>query len=384
MAEARRVAERARAELDLILGDVERWTSVLATTGDVPALSGFAHMLADRLEEFGLAPELVPVEGAAPYVHAMLEGSGTARVALLCHHDTVRPTSPDWGPRIRDGRILGLGVADMRGGLAVAAHAARLLGGGERPFARLELVSASDEEGRGRPPGTLERLRGFDAVLCFECGSPDGSVISSRKGARWVRLEATGREAHAGVEPDEGRNAVVALSREIDRLQALRRGPDGQTVEVTTFTGGHAVNTVPGRAELVADVRATTLATLERLVGEVTATGHHDGVEVAGVDLGGFPPMPRTDATATLASTAVELGRSLGASLAEAMTGGSSDACWVATLGVPVLDGLGPVGGLDHTPGEYAEIASFPVRCGVVAGLVAAMDGGLLARERAA
>jgi glutamate carboxypeptidase len=378
LGEARRVAERAAAELDAIVGDVERWCAVLATTGDVAALTGLANMVAHRLEGLGLDVELVDVPGAAPYFHAVVEGAGTARIAFLCHHDTVAPTSPDWGPRIREDRICGLGVSDMRGGLAVAVHAARLLAEGPRPFARLELVSASDEEGRGRPPATLERLRGFDAVLCFECGSQDGSVISARKGARWVRLEATGREAHAGVDPDEGRNAVVALVREVARLEMLRRGPDGQTVEVTTFTGGHAVNTVPGRAELVADVRALTNDALEQLVSEVCAVDGRDEVELAGVDLGGFPPMPRTESTAALARTAAELGRSLGADVGEATTGGSSDACWAATLGLPVLDGLGPVGGLDHTPAEYAEIASFPVRCGIAAGLVGAVDGGLV------
>src|SRR4051794_24568390 len=240
VAEARRVAGRAAAELDVILADVERWASVLATTGETAALTSLGELLARRFEELGLTVELVRVEAAAPYVHASLEGGGASEIAFLCHHDTVLPTSPEWRPRVRGGRIHGLGVADMRGGIAVAAHTMRLLAEGPRPFGRLELVSASDEEGRGRPPATLARLRGFDAVLCFECGSADGSVISARKGARWVRLEAVGREAHAGVEPDEGRNAIAALAREVARLQALGRGPAGQTVEVTTFAGGQA------------------------------------------------------------------------------------------------------------------------------------------------
>ena len=96
MSEARRVAARAAAKLDAILGDVERWCAVLATTGDAAALIGLANMVAHRLEELGLAAELVDVEGAPPYLHASLEGAGTARVALLCHHDTVLPTSADW------------------------------------------------------------------------------------------------------------------------------------------------------------------------------------------------------------------------------------------------------------------------------------------------
>ena len=88
----------------------------------------------------------------------------------------------------------------------------------------LEVVSVPDEETRpARPTVTIERLAGFDAVLCMECGRVDGSVVSARKGGRWFRISAVGRPAHAGVEPDGGRNAVMALCHEA--TAALRAPP---------------------------------------------------------------------------------------------------------------------------------------------------------------
>ena len=115
----------------------------------------------------------------------------------------------------------------MKGGLAVAAHAARLLAAGERPFARLELVSVPDEEVRSEPIATQARLAGFDAVLCMECGRPGGAVVAARKGGRWLDVVARGRSAHAGSEPEHGRNAVLALARELPRIAGLDRARDG-------------------------------------------------------------------------------------------------------------------------------------------------------------
>ena len=78
-------------------------------------------------------------------------------------------------------------------------------------------------------PAPLERLSGRDAVLCMECGRPDGAVVSARKGGRWFRLQATGRSAHAGVVPDDGRNAVEALCREAVRVERVTRGTQSRS-----------------------------------------------------------------------------------------------------------------------------------------------------------
>lgn len=382
LAEARRVHEQAGRELDRVLRDLEAWVNVDTPGGDVSSVDRLAAQMAQTVESYGLHPELVPAGDRGLYLHATLEGRGTARVALIGHHDTVfphgtaaaRPFRRDWA------RCLGPGVADMKGGLVVAAHAARLLADGTRPFARLELVSCPDEESRPRAPETLERLAGFDAVLCLECGRPDGEVVSARKGARWFRLLAEGWPAHAGVEPDTGRNAVHAIAREAVRLADLHHARVGLTLQVTGLEGGEGLNTVPSRASLTGDLRAVTEADLDWAVARVRETGAHTGVSLAFEDLGGPPALERTPHVAALAETAILLGAELGHVFGEALTGGVSDGSWTAHAGIPTLDGLGPVGGLDHGPDEYVETDTFASRIGIVAGLVAAVDGGLLGR----
>jgi glutamate carboxypeptidase len=381
--EARRVAEGVQAELDLLLADLDAWVSVDTPGGSVVHLDRLAAMLAHTVDGYGLHPELVPVpvEDRGLYLHATLEGQGRARVALLCHHDTVFPagTAARRPFRVEGDRCYGPGVADMKGGIAVAVHAARLLALGPRPFARLELVSAPDEETRPSAPLTMERLAGFDAVLCLECGRVDGSIVSARKGGRWFRIHSTGRPAHAGVDPDGGRNAVLPLCHEALRLSELHHARDGLTFQVTELVGGHGVNTVPGDAYLTGDIRGPTAADLDWAMEQVRAFGHHPDVELREEDLGGPPPLERTPRVAALATAAIELGAALGHRFGEALTGGVSDGSWTAWSGIPTLDGLGPVGGDDHTPDEYAEVPTFATRAGVVAGLVAGVDGGLLA-----
>ena len=381
LAEARRVHAAAADGLDLLLADLEVWVNADTPGGDASALDRLAALLAHRVEEYGLHPELVPAGDEGLYLHAVLEGPGRARIALLCHHDTVFAAGTAAARPFRRGtdRCYGPGVADMKGGIAVAAHAARLLALGPRPFARLELVSAPDEESRPAEPATIDRLEGFDAVLCMECGRPAGEVVSARKGARWFRLDARGRPAHAGVEPHIGRNAAVAIAREAVRLSALHGARDGLTFQVTGIEGGEGLNTVPSTASLTGDLRAVTSADLAWALAEVRRFGPHDGIELELEDLGGPPALERTPAVAALAAAAIALGAGLGHRFGEALTGGVSDGSWTARRGMPTLDGLGPVGGLDHSPDEYVETETFATRCGVVAGLVAAVDAGLLA-----
>jgi glutamate carboxypeptidase len=110
----------------------------------------------------------------------------------------------------------------------------------------------------------------------------------------------------------------------------------------------------------------------------VRQLGAHPGVTPWEEDLGGPPPLERTAAVAALAAAAIGLGAELGHVFGESSTGGVSDGSWTAWSGIPTLDGLGPVGGDDHTPAEYVETPTFASRAGVVAGLVTAIDVGLL------
>ncbi len=380
IAEAGRVGRRAADELDLVLSDLATWVDVDTPGGDHAALDGLARVLALKAERYGLEPELIETKGGLA-LHATLRGSGTARVALLGHHDTVfplgtaatRPFSTD------EARCYGPGVADMKGGVAVALHAARLLADGSRPFGLIEVVSVPDEESRDGGPPTGARLLDMDAVLCLECGRPHGQVVSSRKGARWFRIHAQGRAAHAGEAPSDGRNAAVALASEALRIAALHESHPELTLQVTGIEAGEGLNTVPSSGFLTADLRAWRQDELDAALAEVLAFGEHPDVALDFEDLGGPPPYERTATVATLAEAAISLGAELGHVFGEAAAGGVSDGSWTASQGIPTLDGLGPVGGEDHTPWEYIETETLATRCGVVAGLVAAVDSGLLA-----
>lgn len=377
--EASRVRALVESELDLLLADLATWVDVDTPGGDVGALDALARLLAGTCERYGLDPELVSTP-AGLYVLAGLSGPGRGRVALLCHHDTVFPlgTAAARPFRQEGSRCYGPGVADMKGGIAVAVHAARALASGPRPFALVEVVSCPDEESRPGPPATLDRLRSFDAVLCLECGRPDGEIVSARKGAAWLRVHAEGRAAHAGEAPRSGRNVAVALAREALRLAELDGAADGTTLQVTALEAGEGLNTVPSRGFLAADVRAASQEDLDRVTAQIREFPAYAGITFRYEDLGGPPPFERTEAVARLAETAIALGVSLGHEFGEAVAGGVSDGSWTASQGIPTLDGLGPVGGDDHSPAEYVETASFATRAGVVAGLVAAVDAGLL------
>jgi glutamate carboxypeptidase len=377
---ARRVQESAAAELETILADIARWVAQDSPSGAVLELDALAADIAATLTGYGFAAELIP-SAAGIHVHAVLTGAGTARVALLCHHDTVFPLGTlARRPLRREGdRLLGPGTADMKAGLAVAAHAGRLLAAGERPFARLELVCVPDEEIRSEPIATQARLAGFDAVLCMECGRPGGAVVAARKGGRWLDVVARGRSAHAGSEPEHGRSAVLALARELPRIAALDRARDGLTLHVTRMHGGDVLNSIPGEARATIDMRGWHEADLDWAESELLRCNPHRGVTfTADEERLVTPPLERTAAVAALAGEAAALGAALGSPVPEASTGGVSDGCWTAGAGLPTLDGLGPVGALDHSPDEYVETGSIAPRCGLVAGLVTAIDGGLL------
>ena len=382
--EAVRVRALVEEELDLLLADLATWVDVDTPGGDIEALDGMARLLAGTCERYGLESELVPSD-AGYYLHAALRGPGRGRVALLCHHDTVYSLgTASLRPFRRDAeRCYGPGVADMKGGIAVAVHAARTLASGPRPFGLVEVVSVPDEESRPGPPATIDRLATFDAVLCLECGRPGGEVVSARKGAAWLRVHAEGLAAHAGEAPRAGRNVALALARETLRLAELDAARDGVTLQITALEAGEGLNTVPSRGLLAADVRAPTQNDLDWVTGRIADFPAYDGITLRYEDLGGPPPFERTRAVARLAETAIRIGRSLGHEFGEAVAGGVSDGSWTASHGIPTLDGLGPVGGADHSPAEYVETSSFATRCGVVAGLVAAIDAGLLADEPA-
>ncbi len=366
------VAERRRP---VALERLERLVRI-DSGADAPAgREEVAGLLAKWAAAAGCAVELVPGAGGGT-VHARLTGAGGPRVVLLGHHDTVHPAgaAQRLGFAIRGSHATGPGTADMKGGLVLALETLEALAGGARPFAALELISVPDEE--TRPHGAfdvLERVRGADVCLVLECARENGDLVFARKAQASFALAARGRSAHAGTHPERGRSALLALCREALRLDGLDGRRPGLTVTVGTMHAGTHFATVPDVAEIEVDVRAWARDDVGWALDEARTIEAHDGVAMAVERLSRWPGMEPSPVSLALLDAAERLGPLLGTPVGRRRTGGSSDGCWTAAAGIPTLDGLGPVGGHDHSPDEYIDIHSWPARCGLLAGVICAV-----------
>jgi glutamate carboxypeptidase len=388
-----RLLELANDAFDAYLDDLRTLVNIECGT----FLAGGVNQVADHMErrfrEAGWSVERKPhspAEGEpqlGDIVIATLTGPNAgsskdkARVLLVGHMDTVFPdgTAATRPFRIDGDRALGPGVSDMKGGLLAGFYAvSSLQRAGFDAFDSITYVCNPDEE-IGSPfsgPTIREHAAGVDACFVLEGARENGDIVSARKGVSDVRAVYRGREAHAGVEPWRGRSAVLQAARAIEALHRLNGRWDGVTVNVGVVHGGTRPNVVAGRCEIEVDVRATTQAGFDEAVaevGRVASETYVDDVEAEFVPGAFFPPMEKTPATGALAARATEIARELGFELRDASTGGASDANPVARMGVPVLDGLGPIGGDDHSPSEWMDVSSVPNRIALLAALIASV-----------
>ena len=309
------------------------------------------------------------------------EVQGGPRVLLIGHMDTVFDpgTAAERPFAINDGNATGPGVTDMKSGLLAGLYALKaLLAAGPLPFERLTYVANPDEE-IGSPSSTphiREIAADSDVCLVLECARANGDIVSSRKGILDARVTIHGRAAHAGVEPEKGRSAILAAADLVTRLHALNGRWDGVTVNVGVIDGGTRPNVVAERASLEVDVRAVRRSDLEAAEAEIrtllgTLAVPDTTAEIA--PMARWWPMEKLERSGRLVDHAQAIARRLGFEVRDAATGGASDANTTAGMGVPSIDGLGPIGGNDHSPAEYLEVASIVPRTTLLAGLLLAI-----------
>jgi glutamate carboxypeptidase len=281
--------------------------------------------------------------------------------------------------RSEGSKLIGPGVGDMKGGLLVAMYALRgLQQAGFDPFRELSIFFGSDEE-IGSPTGKLfymPLVKKADAVLVLEGARANGNIVSARKGTGVYTLRVRGRSAHAGVEPEKGANAILELAHQIIALHNLNGIAPGVTVSAGIIGGGTRTNVVPDDAQVQVDVRAVDpegARVAHDAILRLAAQTHSPRTQIEIEGHFEYPPMAKTPATALMAEWTKELARELGFTIEDQATGGASDANNVAAAGIPVLDGLGPIGGLDHSPDEYIDRDSIVPRTQLLAGLIEKM-----------
>jgi glutamate carboxypeptidase len=308
--------------------------------------------------------------------------SGQARrqILVLGHVDTVYPigTLAKMPFRISGGRAWGPGTFDMKGGLVLALFAADALRAARIALRRkLVFLWTGDEElgSHASLRAISAEARRSDAVLVLEPPyGKDGRAKTRRKGIGGLEIIIHGRAAHAGVNPEDGVNAVHEAALQIERLMKMNDPRRGITVQANMISGGTASNVVPDLARVDVDVRFTYAADVKAL--EKRLLGIKPILKGAQVQLhGGLnrPPLERTPQIAELYHHAQRLAQKLGFELGEAATGGGSDGNFTAAMGVPTLDGIGAVGDGAHAPHEHVLIRALPQRAGMIAGLLATL-----------
>jgi glutamate carboxypeptidase len=371
-----------------MLALTERWAAINSGTRNLTGLAAVAGELADA---FAVLPGTLVLADPAPAETVLADGSVAAldhgrhlhlavrpdapvQMLLTGHMDTVFPADhPFQALRWQDdGSLNGPGVADMKGGLAVMLAALSAIEAS--PLAArigYEVVIGSDEEtgSFSSAPLIARAARGKVAALTYEPALPDGTLAGARGGTGNFSIVVRGRSAHAGRNPDDGRNAILAAAAVALRL-AEARSPR-LSVNPARIEGGGPNNVVPDLAILRVNFRPADLGEIERARAHIdaivaTVAAAHD---VAISVHGGFnrPPKPIDAGAARLFGVVKQAGADLGLDIAWRDTGGVCDGNNIAACGVPVVDTMGVRGGAIHSDREFLIPDSLPERAALSA-----------------
>ncbi|MBI3669393.1 MAG: M20 family metallopeptidase [Acidobacteria bacterium] len=346
---------------------------------DKAAVDRFGRLVAAEWRQRGARVKLLRQRERGDHVRAELWRGARPQGQLLVlgHLDTVYDlgTLARMPFRISRGRAYGPGSFDMKSGLVMALFAAQALRRMRiQPRKRLMFLWTSDEEiGSGTSRAILEReARRSDAVMVLEPASgARGWLKTARKGVGEVELVVTGRAAHAGLNPQDGVNAVHELALQIARIARFNNPRRGIGVNVDVVEGGTRGNVIAERARALVDIRVTRAADMHSL--EKRFRRLRPILPGARIEMrGGFnrPPMERS-ASAGLFRQAQALAAEMDLEIQESFTGGGSDGNFTAALGVPTLDGLGGVGEGAHSTHENVLIRALPERAALLAALLA-------------
>ncbi|WP_296615593.1 glutamate carboxypeptidase [Sphingomonas sp.] len=373
----RPLVEKATPEALALL---ERLVNIDTGTGDLEGWSKASDVVTAKLKALGMELSTVPAEqaGLPDNIVARIAGSGRGRILIIAHMDTVfEPGTAAKRPyRVAGDRAYGPGVSDEKAGLVTAIAAIGVLRqAGFRDFGQITLlIDSSEEKGSIGSRQLIARLaREHEVTLSMEPGQNPDSVVVWRKGTRIYTITVKGRAAHAGVAPQDGRNAAEELLNQLQQLETLPRSGDGLTANLTILQAGSRVNIIPDQAFAKLNVRARDKKDFDRVDAAVRAAAARPRIAdtsiTVSVENGAppLPPNPRSDALGAMAiATYAEIGRTLGAD----GNGGASESAVAFEAGSAVLDGLGPIGDDFHSDKETLHLDTVGPRIYLLARLL--------------
>ena len=378
--------ERAAAEP--MLDQVLAWSAVNSGSRNLDGLKSMEALLGDALSALpgdvrSLEPAHVDAVDAAGKpidiahgrnLHVKVRPDAPVQLLFTGHMDTVFGVDHAFQEtRWLDEQVLnGPGVADMKGGIAVLLAALTAVEASGATHLGYEIVINSDEEvgSLGSAPLIAQAARGKKAALTYEPSAlPDGTLAGARPGSGNFAITIHGRSAHAGRNPEDGRNAILAASDLALRFEAMRK--PGLSVNPAKIDGGSPTNVVPDLAVLRVNLRPATpeleaeaKAMIQQAIAAVAAER-----DVQNHIHGGFarPPKPMTTEAEALFGLVKQAGADLGQTIGWQSSGGVCDGNNIAACGVPVVDTMGVRGGKIHSMEEFLIVESLKERAALSA-----------------
>jgi len=366
-----------------MLGQVQNWAVINSGSGNLDGLAATAALLADA---FSALPGEVTLVEPEPVDRVLSDGTVTtvahgqhllmtvrpecrAQLLLTGHMDTVFPADHHFQTLrwLDDGTLNGPGVADMKGGIAVMLAALKVAeSSGKLARTGYQILINSDEE-VGSPSSAkliAQLAQNKLAALTYEPALPDGTLAGERGGSGNFSIIISGKSAHAGRNPDDGRNALLAAADLALRLKRLSR--EGLSVNPAKIDGGGPNNVVPDHAILRVNFRPRTPEIVQqtdvdmrRIIADIERE-HDVGAHLHGSF--GRPPKPIDDEAAKLFGLVKQCGADLGIPVAWRSSGGVCDGNNIAACGVPVVDTMGVRGGSIHSSDEFLIVESLVER----------------------
>ncbi len=347
-------------------------------TTDVDGVNQVGLQMEHLFQVAGLHTSVMVTGGGGHHVLARTRSDAGNRLLLMGHLDTVHAEGSDLVPDpTHSDRLLGLGAADMKGGLVVLAGAVQALSeAGLLEGRSLTVLLTADEEAGSPTARDLIEAEAREHHLCLvvECGTSGGddssAFVTERSGMRRLTVNITGVASHSGAAHGAGVSAAHEMGHLICALEKLNDPRSLLSVNVGLAAAGTAVNTVPAHAQVQVDCRFPTQEAgevLQEKVDSILASPTLSSIRMDVVEGLTHEPLVRTDAVGRMAGRIIEWGADLGLTLAEERRGGCSDGNIAASVGCCVVDGLGVVGGDMHSPNEWMAGQSLSDRTALMA-----------------
>jgi glutamate carboxypeptidase len=365
---------------DEMVDKLREFVVMESPTNEKAACDKLCAVLAEHFHQFGGRVKVHRQKTAGDHLQVEFRGAaGHAPILLLGHYDTVYSSGSlatmPW--RESKGLVYGPGVFDMKGGIVQIIFALRALHEtlGSLPRPVTVLLVSDEEEGSESSRRITEAVASRSAaVLVCEPAGRGGALKTARKGVGSFNVRVGGVAAHAGLDFEKGHNAILELARQVQAISAMTNLDQGITLNVGIIQGGSRTNVVPSEAAADFDLRFAAKLDGERMARKIRslkAVNKKCKLQISGGV--NRPPLERTPEVAALFAKAQKVAKQLGFHVNEIAVGGGSDGNFTAGMGIPTLDGMGPVGDGAHSPRESVVAAEMPRRAALLAGLIASL-----------